>query len=212
MNKTLEHVMGTLWRQIHTVMGSSPETIYERVSREVVIRAGGTALDLGCGGGTSILATVSTGAAPGLMTGLDRSAGRLALARERCAALPCPVLLVRGTMAALPVGNATMDSVCAVSALHEVGPTTRRQTLDEIARVLRPGGHFTLVDWSRPRLGPQGMLLLPWLWLLRRQSDHYRNRYRDLCLARGLHRVRDTYLTDLIRAQVFRKAGDAPTA
>lgn len=54
------------------------------------------------------------------------------------------VLVAKGE--ALPVGTASQDAVTSVFLFHELPPAIRRRVIAEIARVLRPGGRFVLVD------------------------------------------------------------------
>jgi demethylmenaquinone methyltransferase/2-methoxy-6-polyprenyl-1,4-benzoquinol methylase len=50
---------------------------------------------------------------------------------------------------ALPFGDGTLDAVFSAYVFRN--PTSVRDTLEEIARVLRPGGRVAIVDLGRPR-------------------------------------------------------------
>ena len=97
---------------------------------------GSRALDAGCGTGfqTAILLEL------GYETlGLDLSAGLLDEARRRCAG----ARLVQGDLATLPWRDGTVDlAVCCGSTLSFVGDA--RRAVQELARVLRPGGRLFL--------------------------------------------------------------------
>ncbi len=78
------------------------------------------------------------------LAGVDVSRGMLGVARER---LPHAVALVAGDAEALPFDAARFDIVVSSSSLHywqdpAVG-------LQELARVVRPGGHIVVTDWCR---------------------------------------------------------------
>jgi ubiquinone/menaquinone biosynthesis C-methylase UbiE len=97
--------------------------------------AGRRILDAGCGSGPLTAALRERGAD---VTGIDASAGMLALARRR---LDDGTALHLGDLSdPLPFGDATFDDVVASLVLHYLedwGPT-----LAEIRRVLRPGGRL----------------------------------------------------------------------
>jgi SAM-dependent methyltransferase len=116
------------------------EHVYARLRR--ILRAalrpprpGARALDAGCGTGfqTVILAGL------GYEThGLDLSARSVAVARERV-----PAALMVGDLVALPYADRAFDAVvCAGSTLDFVETPVR--AIEEIGRVLRPGGHLLL--------------------------------------------------------------------
>lgn len=106
-------------------------------------------LDLACGDG-HLLAML---AARGLqhLTGVDRSPEELSAARDR---LGPGVTLHRGDAGALPLPDGSMAMVVCHMALMLIDPLD--QALDEIARVLRPGGLFAAIINRRhpdPALG-----------------------------------------------------------
>jgi len=109
------------------------------------------ALDAGCGTGfqTAILLAL------GYRTcGIDLSAGMLDIARRRHRA----ARLVRGDLEALPWGDATFDVVvsCGSTLSFVARPA---QALNEIGRVLRPGGRALI------ELEHRWNLDLVWRWL-----------------------------------------------
>lgn len=107
-------------------------------------------LDLGTGTGTLARAAVERWPAA-RVTGLDVSAGMLAVARDEAAVLPAAarrrLTFVRGEADALPFPAASFDAAVSsfvVQLVPERGPV-----LAELARVLRPGATLTLVGWMR---------------------------------------------------------------
>ncbi len=118
----------------------------------------GQALDLGCGPGQ--LSLLLARIAPGLqVTGVDLSAEMVALGREnaRAAGMQSRVGFEQGDAARLPFLDNSQDLVVSTFSLHHWGNPAR--VLDEIARVLRPGGRFLVFDLRRD-LGLPGWLLL----------------------------------------------------
>jgi ubiquinone/menaquinone biosynthesis C-methylase UbiE len=78
------------------------------------------------------------------LTGIDLSAGMLDIARDRSRGLDRSVELQTGDAQALPFDQATFDTVVCTFGLCAIPDV--EAALDEMARVLRPGGRLILVD------------------------------------------------------------------
>ncbi|MEO1091698.1 MAG: bifunctional 2-polyprenyl-6-hydroxyphenol methylase/3-demethylubiquinol 3-O-methyltransferase UbiG [Pseudomonadota bacterium] len=98
---------------------------------------GKAVLDLGCGGGFMAEAMAARGA---LVIGLDPATEALAAAREHAAAEALEIDYREGVGEAIPQGDASLDIVVSCDALEHVSDLDR--VLDEVARVLKPGGLF----------------------------------------------------------------------
>ena len=103
------------------------------------------ALDLGCGNGrhAELLADAATH-----VVGLDASRELLDTAGGRLDGVD-GIDLLQGDAASLPLTADIVDLAVYVATLHHL-PTaaTRRASLDELARVLRPGGRALVSAWS----------------------------------------------------------------
>jgi SAM-dependent methyltransferase len=105
---------------------------------------GGRGLDVGCGNGRHLepLAGVTDRA-----VGVDASRGLLFEAREAVADTGAE--LVQGDAARLPLASGTVDVALYVATVHHLPDReTRRRSLDELARVLAPGGRGLVSAWS----------------------------------------------------------------
>jgi SAM-dependent methyltransferase len=91
-------------------------------------------LDLGCGEGQ--IARLVAGAGAERVVGVDASAAQVAEARRRGGG----PAYVRGSATALPLPTAWFDAVVTCLVLEHVADLDG--ALDEVARVLRPGGRF----------------------------------------------------------------------
>lgn len=88
-------------------------------------------LDVGCGTGGMLAALGRFGN----VTGIDRSEEALRFARERNRGA-----LARGTLERLPFADGSFDLVTSFDVLYHLGVSDDVGALNEIARVLRPGG------------------------------------------------------------------------
>lgn len=93
-------------------------------------------LEIGCGTGCDLLQFARNGA---LATGVDITPRHLDLARQRVGDL---ATVVRGDGRNLPFPDASFDYVYSHGVLHHSDEP--RQVVQEIFRVLRPGGRFNI--------------------------------------------------------------------
>jgi ubiquinone/menaquinone biosynthesis C-methylase UbiE len=102
-------------------------------------------LDLACGAG-GFLADLAAAFPRARLVGLDLSPAYLEAARAVAPSAAC----VQGKAEQLPLADASLDAVTSVYLFHELPPKIRRAAAAEIARVLKPGGHFALADSIQP--------------------------------------------------------------
>ena len=114
------------------------------VLRIAAVRPGEVVLDVGCGTG-SLAAKL---AAADRVFGLDADAHALDLARAKIDT--GRVFLARGLAQSMPFRAGTFDVVVSSLFFHHLTTQAKGDVLQEIRRVLRPGGRFVVVDWGRP--------------------------------------------------------------
>src|SRR5438552_8331506 len=117
------------------------------------------ALDLAPGTGAIAFALAACGA---VAVGLDITPRMIELARAKIVpappAHPAPPAFVIGDMLALPFPDCSFDLVTTGYGLRNVPDLT--MSIDEIRRVLRPGGRLLSLDFDRPTNG-----VLRWIYL-----------------------------------------------
>jgi ubiquinone/menaquinone biosynthesis methyltransferase len=106
------------------------------------LKAGDRVLDLACGTGDIVFAAAGR-ARRGV--GLDITHRMLQLASTK---RPRNISLITGDMLALPFGDARFDVVTTGYGLRNVPDL--RQAIQEIGRVLAPGGRLLSLDFNRP--------------------------------------------------------------
>lgn len=106
-------------------------------------------LDLGCGTGTLAIELKRT--EPGAeVAGLDADPEMLERARAKAEDAGVELGLDEGYSTELPYRERSFDLVLSTLFFHHLDPEPKRRTIEEIARVLRPGGELHVADWGRP--------------------------------------------------------------
>jgi len=118
----------------------------------LALEPGDSVLDVACGPG-NLTRTFARETGDGLVVGLDASRTML----EQAIREPNPpnVRYVRADAAALPFPDATFDAVCCFAALYFIEEPMR--AIDEIVRVLAPGGRVALLSSVARGLLPAGV-------------------------------------------------------
>jgi ubiquinone/menaquinone biosynthesis C-methylase UbiE len=128
------------------------------VNRAASMSPRGQAVDLGCGSGLLVIELARE--APGLaVTGIDISSDVLVMAEYNAyrADLGDRITLKRGDAGHIPFPDASLDFVISTLSLHHWNDPVA--VLDEIDRVLRPGGSFLVFDLRRDMLAPFYILI-----------------------------------------------------
>ncbi len=135
------------------------------------------ALDLACGTGDIAFALSARGAR---VAGLDITLRMLQLASRKPQPASRAPHFLAGDMMALPFADARFDLVTAGYGLRNV--PRLEPAIDEIRRVLRPGGVLLSLDFNRPSNPVMRGIYLGYLtavgsalgWILHRDPDTYR--------------------------------------
>ena len=150
-----------------------------RLINEAQIQKGDRALDLACGTGDIAFAAADQGAT---VIGLDLTHRMLELARAKStpdSRLPTPVFIT-GDMTSLPFAAGGFDLVTTGYGLRNVPDLAK--AIDEIARVMKPGGRFLSLDFNKPESAIVRGVYLTYLgvvgsvlgWILHGDPDTYR--------------------------------------
>jgi ubiquinone/menaquinone biosynthesis C-methylase UbiE len=112
------------------------------------ISEGDTVLDAGCGPGYDTLRMAAIVGKTGKVTGIDLSERMIAIAGAKAKGAGLPVSFRTGDVRKLPFPDASFDAVRIERTLQILD--TPGQVLDEMVRVLRPGGRLLSIepDWE----------------------------------------------------------------
>jgi SAM-dependent methyltransferase len=145
-SRALPLVYQRLWRPLwgRLLMGFAGPGMreeHEIALAMLSISSGDCVLDVGCGPG-NFTRDFAAAAPDGLVVGLDASETMLDVAVRETAAPN--VAYIRGDACALPFRDGSFDAICCFAALYLIEDPMR--ALDEIARVLAPGGRVALLS------------------------------------------------------------------
>lgn len=154
------------------------------------LQPGDRVLDLGCG--TATLTLLIKTAQPGAeVYALDVDARVLAIARRKLRKTGADIVLNLGTATGLPYGDGHFDHVFASLMLHHLKREHKRRALDEIFRVLKPGGVLHVTDFGRPATLPAFLASLVTRWF-EEIDDHVRGLLPAFIAEAGFRPVEET--------------------
>ena len=121
-----------------------------RVLDHAAVQNGERVLDLACGTGTLALEVLER--APGArVTGVDGDPEILKRARAKAEKAGAEVAFDEGMSTELPYPDESFNVVLSTLFFHHLSDEAKRQSADEIRRVLHPGGRVVVADWGRPQ-------------------------------------------------------------
>ena len=138
----------TPWYDRVVAWSTRDSAIKARVVALTAAQPGEQVLDLGCGTGTLMLA-LARQASEAILTGVDADSAILELALARMQAAHVPAQLVQGMSHTLPFADAHFDVAVSTLFFHHLYPSAKRGTVQELKRVLRPGGRVVVADFGR---------------------------------------------------------------
>lgn len=195
---------GKHYERMRRIFGLN-EDFYKRAVGDLRLEDGMKALDMGCGTGALSFALAHRSSPRCTIHGVDLSEDQTIYASNRPGGQGGALHFSMASMDEALFPDAALDLVMTSMALHEASPEVRRATLSNIARMLKPGGKFLLVDLAKPRLRGWGLIFRPLMALTEKFRDNRENSYADICAKLGLIQTEDQYIKTSVRRQVFVK-------
>ena len=137
---------------MNRVMTMGLDQRWRRKTVKAVVEPGDRVLDAACGTGDQAIIAAKAG---GVVVGLDFSERMLERARRKAPELEW----VRGDLLALPFDAESFDSATVGFGVRNVADLGA--SLEELRRVLKPGGRLAILEITRPR-GPLRVFYSLW--------------------------------------------------
>jgi SAM-dependent methyltransferase len=115
---------------------------FKRALSIAEISPGSRILDVGCGTGRWVRRFGELGFSP---IGVDATFGMLSIARSHRTTAP----LIVGLASSLPFSDAAFDGVSDITVVQHIPYELQLKALQEMVRVLRPGGRMILLELTR---------------------------------------------------------------
>lgn len=125
-------------------------TFKQRLIRQANIRGGHRVLDLACGTGTLAI-WIQRSVPDAHIVGIDGDPKILALAKQKARKSGADVLFDHGFSTNLPYESSSFDRVLSSLFFHHLSHADKVRTVQEVFRVLKPGGEFHVADWGKPQ-------------------------------------------------------------
>ena len=122
----------------------------------IAATAGSRVVDLACGLGRYSLAIAPRVGQSGLVYAVDLWPEGIASLRREIAERGITNIrpIVADIRSRLPIDEGSIDACLLAAVFHDLAPEERRPVLQEVVRLLRPGGALTIVEFKKIAEGP----------------------------------------------------------
>jgi demethylmenaquinone methyltransferase/2-methoxy-6-polyprenyl-1,4-benzoquinol methylase len=150
--RTMFDRIAPVYDAMNRVMTAGLDQRWRRETVRAVVKPGDRVLDAACGTGDLAIIAAKHGAN---VTGLDFSEQMLVRARRKAPEIEW----VQGDLLALPFPDGSFDAATVGFGIRNVADLQRG--IDELRRVLKPGGRLAILEITRPR-GPLRVFYSLW--------------------------------------------------
>lgn len=126
------------------------------------LQPGEQVLDVGCGTGVMTRLATDIVGSEGKVIGVDPSNEMIQVAKQGAAKAQSNAEFQTGVIESLPFKDEHFDLVLSSMMFHHLPPELKKSGLEEMYRVLKPGGRLMIVDFGKPSSLLARWLLFPW--------------------------------------------------
>ncbi len=143
--------MAHYYDAVVTLMTLGREKTLRRVTLDLVqLKPGDKILEIGCGTGTLTLGAKARVGASGEAIGLDIAPEMVEAASRKATRKGVDATFQVGSIAKIPYPDSYFDAVMCSFMIFHMPDDVRREGFAEIRRVLKPGGHLSILDFGLP--------------------------------------------------------------
>ncbi|MFL6043642.1 MAG: class I SAM-dependent methyltransferase [Propionibacteriaceae bacterium] len=173
------------WARFYDVgnrlLGRRGRRMRAMLADDLQLGPGDRVLDVGCGPGRLAMIFAERVLPGGSVHGIDPSPEMIKLATTRAQKDGIPISFQVAFAQQLPFPDATFDALSCTLALHHVAEDDQRAAVEEMYRVLKPGGRLLIAEFQKSgrhrHSGPR--------WLRRTGGEDMINKALDLINAAG---------------------------
>lgn len=126
------------------------DKFFRQIAELAGIREGDRVLDVGCGTGTLGIREKEMAGDKGYVAGIDASKQMISIAQEKVTKKNADVDFKPGLIEDIPYDDNYFDVVTSSMMTHHLPLSLKKKGFQEVFRVLKPEGHFLLVDFGKP--------------------------------------------------------------
>ncbi len=143
--------MARYYDAVVALMTLGRENTLRRATLDLVqLRPSDRVLEIGCGTGTLTLGAKARVGASGEAAGLDIAPEMVDAANRKAARKGVDASFQVGSIAKIPYPDSCFDSVMCSFMIFHMPDDVRREGFAEVYRVLKPGGHLSILDFGVP--------------------------------------------------------------
>jgi ubiquinone/menaquinone biosynthesis C-methylase UbiE len=136
------------------LLGRRGKRLRAMVADDLHIRPGDRVLDVGCGPGRLAMVFAERVSPSGSVDGIDASPQMIDRATAQARERGVPAHFQVAYAQKLPFADSTFDAVACTLALHHVAEDDQLTAVQEMHRVLKPGGRLLIAEFHKTRWHP----------------------------------------------------------
>ncbi len=185
--KTFDYTARFYDRTLNKKLGHE---FYSLAAKLAGVKEGDKVLDVGCGTGTLALRLKKQAGNNGVVAGIDASKGMLKQAKIKSDKENIHLDLRVASIEKMPFPDNFFDVITSTWVIHQLSLPLKKKGIKEIFRVLRPGGHFLLVDLHRITNPLRAFYNLPFYWWNEGYKIHVLGKLPELLTETGFLNVK----------------------
>ncbi len=151
MKSQMERMVPTYDAYMRRVTLGREHVLRAETTRLAQITPGSSVLEVGCGTGTLTLAAKRQAGPTGQVFGIDVIPEMLEASRRKATLAGEDITFQVGGIDQIPFFDSQFDVVLCSFMIFHMSEATRRQGIQEVHRVLKPGGRWLILDLALPQ-------------------------------------------------------------
>jgi ubiquinone/menaquinone biosynthesis C-methylase UbiE len=169
---------------------------YSNAIKYANLKEGYKVLDAGCGTGTLAIMIKKQVSINGYVAGIDISNGMLEKAKQKAKIENLSIDFKEAPIEDIPFQDDYFDVVTSTWVIHQLKYESKIKAFNEILRILKPKGHFLIVDLHKINNPFRAFFNLPFYWWSNGYKIHVLGRLPELLVKIGYIEVKTVFRLD----------------